>query len=432
MTDGIDGIKERIDAYIDARGGEMLRLAGELIAIPSPTADRAAASGALRWTMELASSMGFATGMTREGDAGFADLGDGAECVGVLVHVDVVGPGDHEKWTTGPYQPHISDGFLYGRGAVDNKGPVIMSLYAMKAIKELGLPLKKKIRLIVGTSEEGEWTDMKHYKEQFPVPDCGYTPDGNFPIFNAEKGYCDAWLTFGEPLGGLFDDISAGDSTNTVPSRAEYMPRGGEPVVFDGRSMHSSAPECGDNPIYDLAAELREHDFARFLLEHVSGQDMGPALGLDDGSAFLDGEEVGATSAAPTVLRLRDGRAGVNINLRQKVGVTRERIEEVFAGLGREYSFTADIKTGKDGIMVSAKLPHLAAMQRVSREYGIESGFRFAPGTSYAKSMKNFVCWGPVPEGEPDCAHMEDERIRVDTFVLCAKLYALYLAEVCG
>lgn len=424
-------MKDRIDAYIDEARDDIIKKTCELLAIPSVTKDRADVANAFRYTMELARSMGFKTGETAEGDAGWAELGEGEECIGVLVHVDVVGVGDLEKWTAGPYEPQIRDGFLYGRGAVDDKGPAIMSLFAMKAIKELGLPVNKRIRLIVGTSEEEEWVDMLHYKEQFPVPDYGFTPDGNFPIYNAEKGYCDALLTFAEPLGGEFDDISSGDSTNTVPSRATYTKKGCAPAVFNGQAVHSSAPEYGDNPIFKLASELKEHDFARFILEMAEGrQDFGPALKLDDGTPFINGEEVGATSAAPTVMRLEDGRLTLNINLRQKVGVTREEMQARFDELGKMYNFTAFIQDAQDGIMVSAKLPHLAVMQEVSALYGYESDFRYAPGTSYAKSMDNFVCWGPVPEGEPDCAHMEDECISLETLIRCTKLYATYLAKI--
>lgn len=140
----------------------------------------------------------------------------------------MVGIGDIDKWVQNPFDAKIGNGFIAGRGSVDDKGPVIMSLYAMKAISELrGVP-QKRVRLIVGTCEETQWTDIENYKNEFDLPDYGFSPDGEFPIFNVEKGYCDVKLTFKDKE---YDDIAgleAGDSPNTIPSKAEISFAGGE------------------------------------------------------------------------------------------------------------------------------------------------------------------------------------------------------------
>ena len=101
----------------------------------------------------------------------------------------MVPEGDREKWNTDPFELVLKDGHLYGRGVVDDKGPVIASLYAMKYLKDSGVQPDKKIMLIVGTREEIVWEDMDHFKEEFPLPDYGFSPDGAFPIYNRENGY---------------------------------------------------------------------------------------------------------------------------------------------------------------------------------------------------------------------------------------------------
>ena len=55
------------------------------------------------------------------------------------------------------------DGKIYGRGTADDKGPAIAALYAMRAVKELGIPVKKNVRLILGTDEECGSSDIRHY-----------------------------------------------------------------------------------------------------------------------------------------------------------------------------------------------------------------------------------------------------------------------------
>ena len=95
-----------------------------------------------------------------------------------------------EKWICDPYVPEIIDGILYGRGVLDDKGPLIVCLYAMKILKDLQIPLGKKVRLIVGTNEETNWGCMDYYFNQkhVPFPDLAFTPDAEFPLKYAEKG----------------------------------------------------------------------------------------------------------------------------------------------------------------------------------------------------------------------------------------------------
>ena len=66
---------------------------------------------------------------------GWCEIGTGDEMVAVLGHLDVVPEG--EGWHHPPYAAEIEDGRLYGRGAIDDKGPVVASLFALKAIRDL-------------------------------------------------------------------------------------------------------------------------------------------------------------------------------------------------------------------------------------------------------------------------------------------------------
>jgi acetylornithine deacetylase/succinyl-diaminopimelate desuccinylase-like protein len=81
-------------------------------------------------------------------------------------------------------------------------------------------------------------------------------------------------------------------------------------------------------------------------------------------------------------------------------------------------------------MLVSRKLPFLDVMSQVHEEYGVPWSFKVAPGTSYAKAMDRFVSWGPVFEGEPSCAHVEDERISVDSMLLATKLYSRFISRM--
>ena len=93
-----------------------------------------------------------------------------------------------DGWATDPYDPVIKDNKIYARGSSDDKGPSMAAYYGMKIIKELGLPLSKKIRFVVGSDEESGWGDMDYYFEHEEKPDFGFSPDAEFPIINGEKG----------------------------------------------------------------------------------------------------------------------------------------------------------------------------------------------------------------------------------------------------
>lgn len=104
----------------------------------------------LEWTLSLGEKLGFEV-KNIDGYAGQIEMGSG-ELLGILGHLDVVPEGD--GWSVPPYSGTIKEGRIYGRGALDDKGPTLAALFAMKALKDANIPLKKKIRLILGTDEE--------------------------------------------------------------------------------------------------------------------------------------------------------------------------------------------------------------------------------------------------------------------------------------
>ena len=128
--------------------------------------------------LEIAERDGFTT-KNVDNYAGHFDYGDGDETLGIFGHLDVVPAGD--GWDSDPYEPEIRDGKLYARGSSDDKGPSVAAYYAVKIIKELGLPISKKIRFVFGTDEESGWGDMDYYFEHEEKPDFGFSPDAYFP-----------------------------------------------------------------------------------------------------------------------------------------------------------------------------------------------------------------------------------------------------------
>ena len=79
------------------------------------------------------------------------DLNENETELGILAHLDIVPVGN--GWTVPALEMTRKDGKIFGRGVIDDKGPAVMALYAMRALKECGVPLAKNCRLILGSDE---------------------------------------------------------------------------------------------------------------------------------------------------------------------------------------------------------------------------------------------------------------------------------------
>lgn len=177
------------------------------------------------FALELAAKDGF---ITKEvgNVAGHAEFGQGEELVAALGHVDVVPVGD--DWSHDPFDPILKDGKVFARGSADDKGPAMAAYYAMKIIKELDLPLSRRVRMIYGSDEESGMSCVERYFETEEQPTMGFVPDAEFPIIHAEKGISELDISFkdGEKEGNAdFRLISfeSGARYNMVPDHAKAV-----------------------------------------------------------------------------------------------------------------------------------------------------------------------------------------------------------------
>ena len=150
---------------------------------------------ALEYVLDLGKKLGFKT-KNIDGYCGYIEFGEGTELIGIVGHLDVVPEG--ENWTYPPFDARIEDNKIYGRGAIDDKGPVMASLYAMKSVmdycSENNISINKRVRLILGLNEERDWKCINYYKEHEEIPSIGFSPDADFPCIYAEKGLLSPFL----------------------------------------------------------------------------------------------------------------------------------------------------------------------------------------------------------------------------------------------
>ena len=417
-----------IKKYFEKATPDIIDDLAKLVSIKSRSVERDACEEALDFVLGRAGELGFETKKGKYGDVGTVTYGDGEETLGILVHVDVEPEGDREKWNTDPFELVLNNGHLYGRGVVDDKGPVIASLYAMKYLKDSGIRPGKRIMLIVGTREEIVWEDMDHFKEEFLLPDYGFSPDGAFPIYNRENGYMDVELIFTEPLLKGDEDIRGGSATNSIPAEASAIING-ELLRYKGKNAHSSVPEMGINAIALMCGDLAEktgYGFAKFMAKYFSEKAYHSNLEfrMKDGSLKNDED----TTMVPTVIRQEGQRITVSINVRNDFKLPSRSVLEALENKRAEGNYDINIVEILDSIWVDEDLPWIKRMKKVLEDNGIPGECRFAPGCTYAKSIPNTVCFGPVFEGDHDCAHMDNEGQSLEHYILSAELYAQYLA----
>lgn len=413
---------------------------------------------ALEYCLSLSQSLGFKT-VNVDNMVGYAEYGQGDEMVAVLGHLDVVPEGN--GWTYPPYAAQIHDGKIYGRGAIDDKGPTIGALYALKAIQDLKLPLKRRARIIFGMNEETGCKCVEHYVESgHELPVCGFTPDAEYPIINGEKGIVTCkykWKMTGQ--GDLqIKSIKGGIAVNVVPDYAEAVigvPAGKaeeirrlaenieEIEVEDkedsmiiravGISAHGSTPEKGKNAISLLLLFLGRLDFTGETKEFIDF--MNKYIGLD-----LNGEGLGINLedeiSGKFILNLGkiSGNAqeiNIEINMRYPVMRTYEDFIEIFK------------KKMNDGKMEEINLLHtkslyippdtefIKKLQKVYEEkVGEKAELISIGGGTYAKAMDNIVAFGPVFRGEPMVEHKPDEYIKIDSLIKNVQIMAAAIYEL--
>lgn len=379
----------------------------------------------LNYTLSLAKSMGLAT-YDCDGYAGHADfIGTGKEVLGILGHLDVV-PAKAEEWLYPPYAGEIHDGKLYGRGTMDDKGPMIACLFAVKALKDAGFVPSKTVRLIFGCDEESGMQCVEHYFTKVAYPDVSFSPDGDFPVINREKGI----YQFDVVCGKLPENVTvtAGERANVVPSLCSSTVEGCTYTTL-GKSAHGSTPDEGVNATHEmlkmLVQRFPENQTLRFLAEKVvdtSGKAWGVAL---------HDEESGNLTCNLGVLRTADdGTLTATVDIRFPVTY---RCDDVYNLLRSNTPEQFEIRPAhiSEPLFVPSDSKLVTTLMSV---YNGVMGTNLQPiaigGGTYSRCLPNCVAYGPLFPGEEQTIHMPNECIDLNNLRKMAELYLEAIYEL--
>lgn len=379
-------------------------------------------AAALEETLALCESFGM-TVKNCDGYAGYAEVGEGDEMMGVLMHLDVVPEG--HGWDHPPYGGEIVDGKLYGRGAVDDKGPAMAVIYALKELMDEGYQFGKRVRLIFGCDEECDWECMDYYVANEECPDFGFTPDADFPMIYGEMGIMDAEFVIDLPESETLV-ISGGEASNAVPDYCKAVI--GDEVVAEahGVAAHASTPWEGENAISKVMAELGDkecsdemNNFIRFYNDKIGFAIHGEKIGC----GFED-EETGKLTFNAGVISVKDNQVRLAADLRVPVTVAADEVRKNLEKSAAEY----DVRLENYGFMDPVFSPldsHLAnvLMEVYREETGDDSKPLTMGGGTYARAMPNVVAFGPLFPGREATEHMKNEYILVEDLMKIKTIY---------
>lgn len=415
---------------------------------------------ALVFMLELADKLGFKT-CNVDNHIGWCEFGDGDEMVAVLGHLDVVPEGD--GWDCAPYGGEIKDGKIFGRGAMDDKGPVISALYAMLAIKESAVFLKRRVRLIFGCNEETDSADIAYYLEHGgETPVMGFTPDGEYPLINGEKGLIIHSFAKKITQNGntKIKNISGGEAVNIVPATAVAeiscdektataiaekvkkdasgkikcrLANDGIKITAYGTSAHGAWPENGENAIGRLMMFLDTINFSdemnaviHLVATKIGMEWNGSSLGIachDDISGDL--------TFNLGVLNFDGETMNVKLNYRYPVTFEKEccipRIKEIFTEAG----FSETKLSHKEKLYISEDSE---LVQKLLAVYNKATGQNAKPkcigGGTYAKYMPNTLAFGPIFPGDEVREHKPNEFIKLEEIYKNAEIFANAIYEL--
>ena len=462
------------EEYIEKSKNEIIKETCNLINIPSISEETnnpdmpfgKSAKEALEYALSLGEKLGFRT-KNLDGYCGYIEFGEGEKLIGIIGHLDVVPSGD--GWDTPPFEATIKNNKIFGRGAIDDKGPVIASLYAMKAVKDTQ-KLNCRVRLILGINEEKAWKCIKHYKKVEELPTISFSPDADFPCIYAEKGISTLYIKDDYNKYSNFpikiSNINCNNNAiNVVPKKCDitididnsqinisdvicFIEEKVKELKFDinysinnnsitlhstGIQAHSAHPELGKNaisPALILLNKIFTHfgyniKLFEFCEKCIGTEFNGKSLGIN----FED--ESGKLTLNVGNFKFYENYLQIGINLRIPINTTIDAVANLIDLECKKYSLDTYV-AGKQNPLYVPKDNHL--VKTLCDIFNKMTGSHAEPiaigGGTYARAFENCVSFGANFPDDTDMCHQANEFIDIDKLILSCKIYAEAIYEL--
>ncbi|MCI8680470.1 MAG: M20 family metallopeptidase [Oscillospiraceae bacterium] len=424
---------KEIEEYLSQRKEDIIHKLCEFVQIPSIAAED---QTAYPYGLSCAQALDFCEALCKE--HGLFTTNYAYKCVEARLnestggrrlvlasHADVVPPDAENLYP--PFGGTVQGDYIVGRGVVDDKGPLIATLYALAFFKEKQIPLKNDIRLVFGSNEENGMDDMRYYLEKAGQPDWGLAVDDDFPVTNGEKGLIQFTLS-GRVHPSIQSVHSEGERQRLIHDRCTVCHSEG--VVTEGRLAPS------DNPMVRTVEQykplLAEED-AGAALEGLCRDTHAALLGLD-----RQDEASGRTLLRPYQLNTQGGNLVCSFDLRLPVSFPVEEAVPILRAASERLGFALEITKLSPGYYVPESDPMVSLLTNL---YNSETGSSDKPyvmgACTYARLFRHGCGFGagnphevkPFPSGH-GAAHGPDEAHNIQVLLTAIKMYILGIQAI--
>lgn len=387
----------------------------------------------LQKALEIAQNLGFRT-FYGDGYYGWAEIGEGEEMLGILGHLDTVPLG--ADWDFPALSGEIIDGCLCGRGVLDDKGPIMATLFATKQLLDNGFVPNKRIRIIFGCDEESGWQCIDKYCEREEIPTIAFTPDGDFPVINCEKGvaYFDVHIkkpkyvqhiSGGERANMVMDSVQCVVTDEMAEALRSMQLKGvtldGNILTAKGKSAHGSSPHLGDNALWKIVKTFAQIDEAAKKISEIICNTDGSGYGI----AASD-EISGNLTINIGTISSDNANINFSLDIRHPLSLTREELFEklcrVFGADKVEYGFF------HNPLYIAPDHP---LCQKLLDAYAQVTGDKLQPitigGGTYARALPVAVAFGPIFPDQQSTIHQKNERAKLSDL---EKMYNIYVKAI--
>ncbi len=450
-----------IEQFIAENKENILRDIGRLVAVPSiegePSEDAPFGTEpkkALELGLKISEELGLSV-KNCENYIGYAEIqGESEEYIATVTHLDVVPVG--EGWTRSPFEMWEKDGYIIGRGVMDDKGPSVLALYALKYLKDKKIPLKYTVRALLGANEETGMGDVAYYLKNYKAPIFAFSPDSNFPVCNGEKGIYQGMI-HSKCVPEKVISISGGMAFNVIPDKAvavlKYegaLPAAAENIVLEqgegtlkitaaGKAGHASMPEGTLNANGVLINYILEHKLCSeaeaeyfSVLKALHSSSDGSGLGVD-----ADDKKFSPLTIIGGMLGIKDEKFFQSLDSRYPTNTSGAQITAIINEKFGEHC-ECELIAEMEPFYIEPNSPEIQTCINTYNEItGEHAELYTMGGGTYARDFPNAVSFGPEHPERPQpswvgAVHCVDEGACVADLLEALKIYIATLIRLQG